>query len=183
MKFHELEISGVWAIDHGVFGDSRGELERIFDEVGFQEHGITTDIEHSLISSNPVEGTLRGFHFQTEPFVEAKTITCLTGSIYDVVVDLRIDSSTFCEWVSVELSAEGHSSLHVPKGCANAWITTAPHTNLHYYMATAFSAGYGRGFRYDDPEFEANWPMQPTVISARDLHWPPFDRARDGIRL
>ena len=183
MKFRELAISGVWTIEHGVFGDTRGELARIFDEVGFQEHGITTDIEHSLISSNPVEGTLRGFHFQTEPFVEAKTITCLTGSIYDVVVDLRIDSPTFCEWVSVELSAEGHSSLHVPKGCANAWITTAPDTTLHYYMATAFSAGHGRGLRYDDPEFEVTWPTQPTVIGARDLDWPPFDRSCDGIRL
>ena len=183
MKFRDLGIRGVWTIEHGVFGDSRGELERIFDEVGFQAHGITTDIEHSLISSNPVEGTMRGFHFQTEPFVEAKTITCLTGSIYDVVVDLRIDSSTFCEWVSVELSAEGHLSLHVPKGCANAWITTASDTSLHYYMATEFSAEHGRGFRYDDPEFEVKWPTQPTVIGARDLDWLPFDRSRDGIRL
>ncbi len=183
MKFRELGIRGVWTIEHGVFGDSRGELARIFDEVGFREHGITTDIEHSLISSNPVEGTLRGFHFQTEPFVEAKTITCLTGSIYDVVVDLRIDSPTFCEWVSVELSAAGHLSLHVPKGCANAWITTASDTSLHYCMATEFSSEHGRGFRYDDPEYEVTWPTQPTVIGARDLAWPPFDRSRDGIRL
>lgn len=183
MRFHELGIRGVWLVEHGVFGDSRGQLERIFDEATYREHGVEVSIEHSLISTNPEQGTLRGFHYQSEPFVEAKTITCLTGSIHDVVVDLRIDSPTFCEWVAVELRADGHSSLHVPRGCANAWITTAKETSLHYYMATAFSPEHSRGFRFDDPAFAVQWPVEPSVIGDRDLAWPSFDRSSDGIRL
>ena len=183
MNFRELGLPGAWLIEHGVFGDSRGQLERIFDSTSFESHGIATEVEHSLISRNPAVGTLRGFHFQVQPFVEAKTITCLAGSMFDVVVDLRLDSPTYCQWVSVELDHQSQTSLHVPRGCANAWITTSPDTNLHYSMGTAFSAEHGRGFRFDDPAFAVNWPTEPAVIGPRDVSWQPFDRQRDGIRL
>ena len=183
MKFQELDIQGAWLIHHGVFRDGRGQLERIFDHSGFADHGIATRVEHSLISRNPVLGTLRGFHYQSAPFVEAKTITCLTGSIYDVIVDLRLDSPTYCHWTAVELDAADEVSLHVPHGCANAWLSTAPDTKLHYYMTEAFSPDHGRGIRFDDPALDVHWLAPPIVISDRDLAWPPFRRAVDGIQL
>jgi len=183
MKYQELDIKGAWLIQHGVFGDRRGQLERILDRSGSEEHGIDTRVEHSLISSNPDLGTLRGFHFQNTPFVEAKTITCLSGSIYDVVVDLRMDSPTYCSWVAVELHAGDHRSLHVPSGCANGWLTLSANTNLHYYMAEKFSPDHGRGFRFDDLAFEVQWPNSPLVIAERDLNWLAFDRTSDGIQL
>jgi dTDP-4-dehydrorhamnose 3,5-epimerase len=183
MKYQELDIKGAWLIQHGVFGDSRGQLERILDRSGSEKHGIDTRVEHSLISSNPDLGTLRGFHFQNTPFVEAKTITCLSGSIYDVVVDLRMDSPTYCSWVAVELHAGDHRSLHVPSGCANGWLTLSANTSLHYYMAEKFSPDHGRGFRFDDPAFEVQWPASPVVIAERDLNWLAFDRTSDGIQL
>jgi len=71
MKYHELDINGSWIIEHGVFGDSRGQLERILDTAGSEKHGIDTRVDHGLISNNPDLGTLRGFHFQQAPFVEA----------------------------------------------------------------------------------------------------------------
>jgi len=183
MKYQELDIKGAWLIQHGVFGDSRGQLERILDRSGSEEHGIDTRVEHSLISSNPDLGTLRGFHFQNTPFVEAKTITCLSGSIYDVVVDLRMDSPTYCSWVAVELHAGDHRSLHVPSGCANGWLTLSANTSLHYYMAEKFSPDHGRGFRFDDLAFEVQWPNSPLVIAERDRNWLAFDRTSDGIQL
>ncbi len=183
MRFQELDISGVWLIEHGLSEDPRGSLERVFDETMFTQHGVQVSIEHSLISRNPRCGTLRGFHYQSEPYLEAKSITCLAGSIYDVVVDLRIDSPTFCEWVAVDLHANGHSTLHVPRGCANAWLTTADDTHLHYLMATPFSPEHGRGFRFDDPAFAVRWPASPSVIGSKDLAWPPFDRSSDGLRI
>ena len=183
MKYQELNIKGAWIIEHGVFGDSRGQLERILDRSGSEQHGIDPSVEHSLISTNPDLGTLRGFHFQSAPFVEAKTITCLSGSIYDVVVDLRVDSPTYSSWVAVELHAGDHRSVHVPRGCANAWLTLSPDTSLHYYMAEQFSPDHGQGFRFDDPAFKVQWPVAPVVIAERDLNWPTFDRKSDGIRL
>jgi dTDP-4-dehydrorhamnose 3,5-epimerase len=183
MKYQELDIKGAWIIEHGVFGDSRGQLERILDRSGSERHVIDPSVEHSLISTNPDLGTLRGFHFQSAPFVEAKTITCLSGSIYDVIVDLRVDSPTFCSWVAVDLHAGDHRSVHVPRGCANAWLTLSPATSLHYYMAEQFSPDHGRGFRFDDPAFKVQWPAAPLVIAERDLNWPTFDRKIDGIQL
>jgi len=183
MKYHELDIKGSWIIEHGVFGDSRGQLERILDTAGAEKHGIDTRVDHSLISTNPDLGTLRGFHFQRVPYVEAKTITCLSGSIHDVVVDLRVDSPTYCSWVAVELHAGDHRSLHVPRGCANAWLTLSPDTSLHYYMAEKFSPDHGSGFRFDDPAFGVPWPSPPFVVAERDLNWPTFDRKSNGIRL
>jgi len=183
MKYRELEIKGAWIIEHGVFGDNRGQLERILDRSGFEQHNIAAGVEHGLISTNPDLGTLRGFHFQRAPFIESKTITCLSGSIYDVIVDLRVDSPTYCAWVSVELNAGDHTSVHVPRGCANAWLTLSPDTSLHYYMAEQFSPDHGQGFRFDDPGFNVQWPAAPLVIAERDLNWSTFDRTRDGIQL
>ena len=183
MKYHELDIKGSWIVEHGVFGDSRGKLERILDTAGAAKHGIDTRVDHGLISKNPDSGTLRGFHFQKAPYVEAKTITCLSGSIYDVVVDLRVDSPTYCSWVAVELHAGDRRSLHVPRGCANAWLTLSPETSLHYYMAELFSPEHGSGFRFDDPTFGVQWPSPPRIVAERDLNWPAFDGMRDGIRL
>ena len=81
------------------------------------------------------------------------------------------------QWVSVEISADDRRSLYVPAGCANAWLTTAPNTILHYYMSEMFSAESARGFRYDDPAFGVRWPMEPSTISERDRTFPDFDPA------
>lgn len=182
MRYLELSIPGAWVIEHDVFGDERGELERILDRNGSEQHGIDFRVDHSLISTNPLVGTLRGFHFQTAPLLEAKTITCLSGSVYDVVVDLRIDSPSFCKWTATELYEGDHKSLHVPRGCANAWLTLQPETRLHYYMAEEFSPELVRGFRFDDPGFRVDWPLEAKVVAEKDLNWPAFDRSRDGLR-
>jgi len=183
MKYVELGIEGVWLIEHSVFEDSRGKLERLYDTESRSERGIDTNLDHALLSKNPRTGTLRGFHFQDSPFLEAKTISCVRGAFYDVVVDLRKGSTTYCKWISVELNAESPVSLHVPKGCANAWITLSPDTTLHYYMAERHSPAHSRGFRFDDPAFDVDWPKIPEVVSERDLMWPAFDRSADGIRI
>jgi len=129
------------------------------------------------ISENHAFGTLRGFHYQQGPHAEAKTISCMTGSIYDVVIDLRRSSPTFMQWRSVEISADDRRSIYVPAGCANAWITTSSETVLHYYMSEMFAPGSACGIRYNDPTFEVGWPIAPEVISERDRTFPDFDVA------
>ena len=177
MKFTELELSGVWLIQPEPFTDERGSFFRHFCAEEFARHGIVTTMLQGNISINPHLGTLRGFHYQLKPFEEAKTLSCMTGAIYDVVVDLRRKSPTFMQWIAVELSATKPGSLHIPHGCANAWLTTASHTTVHYYMSELYAAEAYRGFRYNDPAFNIRWPMEPKVISDKDRHLPDFDSA------
>ncbi len=175
MKFIEVGLEGVRLIEPEVFADDRGVFRRHFCAAEFAAHGLSATAVQGNISENPHQGTLRGFHFQLPPFAEAKTLSCITGAIYDIVVDLRSSSPTFMKWVAVEISADDRRSLHVPAGCANAWLTTAPNTVLHYYMSEPFRPGSYRGIRYNDPAFGFRWPMEPIVISEKDRSFPDFD--------
>lgn len=175
MNFKELGLSGVWLIDPELHSDERGIFFRHFCAREFAAHGLVSTAIQGNISVNLHLGTLRGFHYQEPPFEEAKTLSCITGSIYDIVVDLRRQSPTFMKWIVVELSADERRSLHVPGGCGHAYITTAPSTVVHYYMSEVYSPQAYRGFRYNDPAFGFNWPMAPSVISEKDRRWPDFD--------
>lgn len=175
MKFSELDIPGAWLIEPDLHRDERGVFRRHFCADEFSAHGIVPTVVQGNISENPHLGTLRGFHYQASPHQEAKTLSCLTGSIYDIVVDLRAGSATFMKWIAVELSAGDRKSLHVPAGCANAWLTTASQTCVHYYMSEFYTPGADRGFRYDDPAFTFHWPAPPKVISDKDRNYPDFD--------
>jgi dTDP-4-dehydrorhamnose 3,5-epimerase len=175
MKFVELGLRGVWLIEPEVFADERGVFRRHFCAEEYAAHGLAPAAVQGNVSENTHRGTLRGFHYQAGRFAEAKTLSCLTGAIYDIVVDLRVESPTFMQWISVEISAADRRSLHVPAGCANAWLTTEPNTILHYYMSELYSADSYRGFRYNDPAFRFRWPSEPSVISEKDRTYPDFD--------
>jgi dTDP-4-dehydrorhamnose 3,5-epimerase len=177
MKFTELALHGVWLIEPVAFDDERGSFWRDFCADEYAAHGLSPTVAQGNGSRNTHRGTLRGFHYQAGPFGEAKTIACVTGSIYDIVVDLRKDSPTFMQWISLEISAAGHQSLYVPVGCANAWLTTAPDTTLHYYMSERFVPDSYRGIRYNDPAFGFRWPSEPVVISEKDRTHPDFTPA------
>lgn len=175
MRFIALNLPGVYLIEHELLTDERGTFRRSFCAREFEQHGLVPTVVQGNVSENLHEGTLRGFHFQLSPFAEAKTITSLTGALYDIVVDLRPGSSTFKQWVFVELTSSNRQSLYVPAGCANAWMTTAPNTVVHYYMTEYYSPSSYRGFRYNDPAFNFHWPMEPRVISEKDRGLPYFD--------
>ncbi|MBI4208581.1 MAG: dTDP-4-dehydrorhamnose 3,5-epimerase family protein [Deltaproteobacteria bacterium] len=177
MKFVELGLRGVWLIEPEVFTDERGAFHRSFCAREFEQQSLVSTVVQGNVSENPHEGTLRGFHFQLPPFEEAKTISCLTGALFDIIVDLRPDSQTFMQWVSAEFSAANHRSLYIPAGCANAWLTTAPHTTVHYYMSELYSLSSYRGFRYNDPVFNFRWPSEPRIISEKDRNFLDFDPA------
>ena len=177
MRFLELALPGVYLIEPECFSDSRGQFRRHFCADEFKAHGIVATVAQANISENPARGTLRGFHFQISPFEEAKTLSCLGGALFDIVVDLRPSSPRFMTWISVEFSTADRRSLHVPAGCANAWLTTEPNTTVHYYMSASYKPEAGRGLRYNDPAFGFRWPFAPVIISERDLNYPDFDRA------
>ncbi len=177
MTFVELDLPGLFLIEPDVHGDERGSFRRHLCADEFSAHGLAPVVAQGNISENVRGGTLRGLHYQSGPYAEAKTLSCVTGAVYDITVDLRPESPTFMRWVSAQFSADDRRSLHVPAGCANGWMTLVPDTIVHYYMSERFVPEAARGIRYDDPQFDFRWPMPPTVISDRDRTFPDFDPA------
>lgn len=179
MKFKELNIAGAWLIEAELFSDERGVFRRHFCQEEFAAHGIATQVAQGNVSENPHLHTLRGFHYQLAPHAEGKTISCFSGGIYDIIVDLRPVSKTYLQWIAVTLlDARGRTSLYIPPGCANAYLTVAPDTIVHYYMSEVYMPGSYRGFCYNDPFFKFVWPTEPRVISDRDRSLPYYDRAK-----
>jgi dTDP-4-dehydrorhamnose 3,5-epimerase len=174
-------IEGVFLIEHQIYSDSRGELQRIFDSSLFADLTGNQLPQHSLLSKNTRAATLRGFHYQLAPYGESKIFTVYQGSLLDVVVDVRLGSVTYGKFYTVSLNAINSTSLLVPSGCANAWITEEPNTWLHYYNTNYYRPEFARGFRFDDPAFSIPWPTKPTTISLTDLNWPPFRWGVDGV--
>ena len=175
MKFTELEIADVWLLTPDLIEDNRGVFRRSFCSVEFKQHGLEPTVLQGNISENRKAKTLRGFHYQTAPYQEAKTLTCLAGSVFDIVVDIRPNSSTFLKWISIELSSENRQSLYLPSGCANAYITKSNNTLVHYYMSEVYVPDAYRGFSFADPQFSFDWPFQPTEISEKDQNLPNLD--------
>lgn len=178
MKFIEQNLRGVFLIQPAPFEDERGIFRRHFCSREFAEHGIAHEVKQANVSENRHAHTLRGFHYQLAPHGEGKTLSCLKGAIYDVVVDLREDSPTYMQWVSVELDETNRFSLHVPPGCANAFLTLKDGSLIQYYCSEAYAPSAERGIRYNDPAFSFKWPASPAAISDKDLKHPDFKAAR-----
>lgn len=174
MKFLEQKIEGVFLIEPEPFEDKRGLLRRHFCQNEFKKHNLFTEICQTNISENNKAYTLRGFHYQLAPKGEDKVLSCSRGALYDILVDLRPESSTYLQWESYEISASNRLSLYVPKGCANAWMTLEDDTWVFYYHSEFYSPGHESGIRYDDQFFNFKWPKAPSVISDKDNSYPDF---------
>ena len=174
MKFFELALPGVFLIEPELIEDERGSFRRSFCASEFKSNGLEARVFQGNFSENYSAGTLRGFHYQLPPYQEAKTLTCVSGAIFDIVLDLRPKSPTFLKHIDVELSAHSRSSLHLPPGCANAWLTLEENTTLHYYMSEKYTPSADAGIRFNDPHFNFKWPREPVVMSKKDLKYPNF---------
>lgn len=181
MKFYEQKIKGVFLIEPEPFKDNRGALRRHFCQNEFKKNNLATDVCQTNISENTKAYTLRGFHYQKAPKEENKTLSCIRGAIYDIVVDIRPQSKTYLQWQSFELSAANGLGLYVPQGCANAWMTLHDDTWIFYYHSEFFSPGFESGIRYNDPFFNFTWPHKPSVISDKDSAYPDFKATRENV--
>jgi dTDP-4-dehydrorhamnose 3,5-epimerase len=176
MIFTETNLAGVMIIDIERLTDDRGFFARGFCAEEFAGHGLAADFVQTNIAHNARRGTLRGMHYQAEPAPEPKVVRCTWGAIYDVAVDLRPDSASYCQWVGAELSADNHRALYIPAGCAHGLLTLADHSEVYYLMGAAFVPDLARGVRWNDPAFAIEWPFEPEVISERDAALPDFIR-------
>src|SRR5437762_2790115 len=152
MIFKETKLSGAYVIEIEPLEDDRGSLARTFCREEFEKHGLSPQVAQCNISYNRSKGTLRGMHYQVAPHEEAKLVTCLTGAIYDVIVDVRADSPTYGEWVALELTARDHRRmLYIPQGFANGFQTLEDDSEVFYQMSEFYASEYARGIRWNDP--------------------------------
>lgn len=174
MKISPLKIKGTALIEIEPISDERGYFSRSFCVQEFKDAGIDLNVVQSNLSQNAQKGTLRGMHFQAQPKPDPKLVSCIQGAIFDVIVDLRNDSDTYCQWVGQELSADNRKALFVPPGCAHGFLTLSDDALVSYQMGEVFIADLARGVRWNDPAFAIDWPMEPVVISDRDDTYPDF---------
>lgn len=151
--------------------DERGFFARTYCQHEFAQQGLVANFVQCNLSYNSKRGTLRGMHHQSAPYAEVKLVRCTQGSIYDVIVDLRRESPSLGQWLGMELTAQNRHALYVPEGFAHGFITLEDNCEVLYQMSEFFHAECAGGVRWDDPAFGIDWPVEATVISARDQHY------------
>lgn len=175
MRFTESKLKGVYLIKIDKEEDERGYFARSFCKNEFKEHGIEFEIVQCNISYNKNKGTLRGMHFQCVPYEECKIVSCIEGSIYDVIIDLRKESNTYLEWEGFFLNEANQDMLYVPRGFAHGFQTLEDDTKVYYQMTQFYHSGYASGVRWDDKVFNIEWPKYNNrVISIKDKSWSDY---------
>jgi len=164
------------------------EIKKIEDERGFfgrswcknemTAKGLNGNLAQANTSFSYHKGTLRGMHFQVKPYEETKLIRCVRGAIYDVIIDLRVDSTTFKKWIGVELSQDNYKMLYVPEGFAHGFLSLTDNTEVYYNVTAFYTPGAERGIRWNDPSFSIKWPFEPQIISQKDRNHPEFSLER-----
>ncbi len=176
MIFAETILQGAYEVACEPLTDDRGLFARSFCRQEFGARGLRTEIAQSNVSSNARKGTLRGMHYQVAPKAEAKLVRCTRGAIYDVIVDLRPESATYCKWVAVELTPESLRMLYIPEGLAHGFQTLEDNTEVFYQMFESYSPDHARGVRWDDPAFGITWPLPDPILSDRDRSYAFYER-------
>jgi dTDP-4-dehydrorhamnose 3,5-epimerase len=174
MRIEPTALPGVMLVTLAPHADERGSFARTFDRDEFAAAGLPTIWPQCDISRNDRRGTLRGMHFQRPPYEEPKLVRCTSGRIYDVAIDLRRGSPTFCRWFGVELSREQGNALFIPAGCAHGFLTLEDDSDVFYMMGEVYHPDAAAGVRWNDPAFAVAWPFPPLTISPKDAAWPDF---------
>jgi len=162
------EILGARILQTGKSSDERGFFEKIFDKKLFASLHLNTDLDSIAISSNTHVGTLRGLHFQSPPFAEDKIVSCIAGSIFDVVADLRYGSPTFRKWASLKLERDDEQAIYLPAGVAHGFQTLEDNSSVLYGITASYNPANAHSIRYSDPELNIAWPLSVGIVSAKD---------------
>lgn len=174
MIFTETPLAGAFVIALEPRGDDRGFFARAFCQHELAAHGLETTVAQANLSYNHRRGTLRGLHMQNPPHGEDKLVRCITGAIYDAIVDLRPGSPTYLQWFGVELSAANRLMLYVPRGFAHGYQSLTDGSEVLYMVTQFYAPGAERGLRWNDPAFGIAWPLAEPILSPRDADAPDF---------
>lgn len=168
MKFEKIELDGVYVINLEPFRDERGFFSRIYCKREFAEAGLVSEFVQTNHSITLRKGTIRGLHYQVHPHTEVKLIRCVRGSVLDVVVDIRSNSSTFLRHFEIVLTEENDRMLYIPRGFAHGFQTLEDNTALIYQHSDFYAPSAERGIRYNDPSLKIDWPLEVSDVSVKD---------------
>lgn len=174
MNCTALKIKGSALFTEPVFQDARGAFEVFWEAVDLEKAGILFRPVSAHHSYNTVKGTLRGMHYQQAPFGQTKLVSCISGAVYDVMVDMRPDSPTYLQWEAVELSAGSGKAIYIPAGCAHGFVTLQDHTTIAYLIEGDYKPEAAGTLRWNDPAVGINWPVTDPILSDRDRNAPDF---------
>ena len=176
MKFTETKLGGAFIVDLTPIQDERGFFARTFCENEFKAHGLVHNFVQCNTSRSLIQHTLRGMHYQVDGSEEVKLMRCIRGKIQDVIIDLRPQSPTYCQSISVELSEDNKRMLYVPVGFAHGFLTLVPDCEVAYMVSNFYSPANERGVRWNDSLFNIEWQAQPIVISDKDKVHPDYTK-------
>jgi dTDP-4-dehydrorhamnose 3,5-epimerase len=177
MKFSRAEIPDIIIIEPHVFIDQRGYFFESFKENELNEF-LGYDVKFCQENeSKSSYGVLRGLHYQASPFEQAKLVRVIQGSVLDVAVDIRKDSSTFGKYVAIELNDQNKRQLFIPRGFAHGFIALSETAIFSYKVDNYYNRELDRGIVFDDPALEINWKFKKSdiKISDKDIYQPSFD--------
>ena len=176
MQIIETKIPGLLIVAPRIFTDARGYFFESFSEKAFAAAGLPTTFVQDNQSCSQ-QGTLRGLHFQNAPHAQGKLVRVLSGTIFDVAVDIRPGSATYGQWVGVSLDATSHQMFYVPPGFAHGFYVTSPEAVVSYKCTTPYHPSAEGGIRWDDPALAIDWPLVsgvPVTVSEKDKQWGTF---------
>jgi dTDP-4-dehydrorhamnose 3,5-epimerase len=174
VKFTETRLAGAFILDLERHEDSRGYFARTYCQHEFEEHGLKTRLVQASVAFNRDKGTLRGMHFQFPPRAETKLVRATRGAVVDIIVDLRPESPTYLEHVSVELTDDNGRAIYVPERFAHGYQTLVDDTETSYQMGEFYARGTEGGLLYSDPRLGLPWPLPVTTMSGKDQRWAPL---------
>lgn len=172
MEIQQTRLSGVSILEPKVFLDPRGFFMESYNQAKLSELGLSYNFIQDNHSLSVEAGVLRGLHYQLNPKAQTKLVRVLRGAIYDVVVDIRKDSSTFGQWIGVILSESNKRQLLVPKGFAHGFCTLVPNTEVLYKVDEYYSPENDRGILWNDPALGIDWPVSNPILSEKDQKHP-----------
>lgn len=182
MIFTETKLKGAFIIDLDRKEDARGFFARTFCQEEFQAHGLKPHIAQTNIAYNHKKGTIRGMHFQYPPAAETKVVRCTRGAILDVIVDLRPESGTYLQQVAVELNEDNQRALYVPERFAHGYQVLRDDTDTSYQVGEFYTPNAEGGLKYNEPRLGLKWPLPVTVVSDKDLKFPPLDQIEAELK-
>jgi dTDP-4-dehydrorhamnose 3,5-epimerase len=175
MILTESPLAGAFIVDLEPLTDERGFFARTYCSEEFAARGLGTAMQQCSVSYNARKGTLRGLHYQAAPHEEHKLVRCTAGAIFDVIVDVRPQASSYRRWFGLELTAQNRRALFIPPGFAHGFMSLSDAAEVYYMISVPQAPAHARGVRWNDPAFGITWPMVPAVISARDAGYPLLD--------
>ena len=165
-------IPGVYILEPGVFGDSRGYFMETYNQNAFTELGIDNVFVQDNQSFTQKKNTLRGIHFQMDPMAQCKLVRAIRGAVMDVAVDLRKGSPTYLKWVAAELSEDNKRMFYIPRGFGHAFLTLTDDVAFCYKVDNLYSKACDRSVRYSDPAIGVDWGVDHPILSEKDENAP-----------